>query len=1073
MSNLIWSIGRRVTESVHSSTADLDLGLLDRRLGRTVVVRTDEEPRGPALLTGNQHFCREGTEQVHFECGLEPGAYVFQFGFLDHVEIAIEDVNCEHPIPRYAGEGVDTNYDGRLSRAQVEHYLEGHDDQVHEAHPRRMLSFTDIDALINAPRQGYLEFLVDGRLVDTLELHAGAFTRDPSHRFDPKTLSIPFLVLSAGTHVLTVRALNRWCALGPGKVFSFAMTRRLHATHYRLERAAPPPIFDSFDRGHPGGPLHTFWSYELCCSFMRPDDEEVGPERFREVADESFQWGATHMDLYWSHCKVGPYPPGSKCGHPMQWSTEDALSGAELYNQTPDSLWDNQSLLDFTRYCHDRGLTVDWYQHLPLRPVEIDGVRHDGWNPPETWRHQFLTKIARDFADVLSLRWRGTLDCYQEESGNAVCTVDILRQIGPLWSHHPGMAMAETYALGTRRIVPGILPNFIEVPANSHYFFDRLKEGDATNTPDESEWGRQASVLQANARACGDPFLTRQPDAPEEGTANPDEVLQQLNDLFRQNATDSTYHEPIGIWWLAESSNVLPDELRNYVRGTSMWPVRCAYAMELRSQGSGGALDRFRHLHPVGMDRRDDHITGTSMIGNNYLRIYLQKDNQLAEMEFDPRGLGQFARKSIAVSVLRQMFSTHACDGPVELRTESVTRCEYLEKAGYVARLREIHDVAIPYAGQTYRESRTWTVCADSPWFSLEIDRQRTGLDEDLQHCWPEKRLVQRLSTPHHDVAVLPADNERPAVHCRLRDPHGLLPTMYLQVEGADPRCAVVSPREVEFSTQAAAEENLTFRLGVEAGWLTGYAPAEIAALTCPASEESLKVPAARPQVRVARLARTESLPYFVCEGDSWFFRGAQVSEEHPACDYVIVYRGAGQTASIRPYGFLDDAVRPGWGCQNMLALRNISRSERSVTVEVEVLSTNPMIFAPRLQFRSAIASARVNDAPWHYLDDDVLFLPNRKGPASVHVELGACSGPCLLATYGVPGQFAWDGRQFSFRLSLPPQTKKLPPSVKLYAAISNPPRMTLADTNGEVVRKDDRGAVLRADDRIWAEFHP
>jgi hypothetical protein len=1074
---LIWMIGTRVTDDVVTpekalATEQIPPGLaLD--CGRTALALPDG--RAPAILTGNRHYCPEGTEEVLFRVDLPAGFYRFEFGFFDHAEVSIEEVNRRYPLSRGNTLGEPFSFDGKLRRERVELYLRGNYEQAEAEQPERILRFIDIDEIENAGRQAYVELLVDERLVDSLEILYGRFVRTGDNRFVPRVWKVTFFVEEDGPHTFCLRALNRWSQFSPNHVFDFCMTERLHATHYGLSKVAPPVPSNAFAVSLPGRSLHDFWAYELCYSFMRPNQEEVGPEVFKAVADESFQWGATHMDLYWSDCRTEPYPPGSKCGHPMPWSPDDELKGGAWYNQVPGSLWNSESLEDFTRYCHGKGMTVDWYQHLPMSPAEIDGEQFNGWDPPEWWRQNFLAKIARDFADIIRQRWRGSLDCYQEESGQGVCTPDILGQLHALWTMHPGMAMAETYAFGTQRIVPGILPNFIEVPTNSHFFHDHLRNGNLRYAPQDSVFGRQHTVLQANARAAGDPWLGEERADRALGMANPDMVLQQANDWFRPNAGDDPYFRPFGIWWLAESPNVLPDDLRNYVRGISMWPVRCAVALELTTLGRGGSLDRATHLHPLPLDPREDHEAGAMVFGNNYFRAYLGREGRTSDLEFDPRGLASFGRASSGISLLHDLFSTHAFDGPIDLRTEQSTQWVLLEKAGYLARLQQTNEVTIPYAGQSYVETRTWQTVADSPWMHLEIRRTRTGLDEDIKHCWPGKRLSQCLQIPRYHAVVLEGTEDDSALCVRLEDPRGLLPPVLVQVRGENLEVHIVPWRRLEFSCRAGADEHLSILASFEVAWMAEHSPAERWGLCEPATPETLSRPALRPEVRIARVERTDSQPYYVREGEGWMFRGAQVSDEFSACDYVLTYRRPGESTALAPFGFLENTVRAGWGCQNMLRLREIARDANRVSLTVDVLSTHPMIFAPRLQFIESVAGATINAEPWFYLDEEVLYLPTRVGAHRVELTLGECRTPCLLSTYGVPSAFRWDEANgiFSCRLALPPQTDRLPVSASLYAAVLVPPGWTAPPRDGRIVRREEHGLVVRCGEALEVRFSP
>ncbi len=183
-------------------------------------------------------------------------------------------------------------------------------------------------------------------------------------------------------------------------------------------------------------------------------------------------------------------------------------------------------------------------------------------------------------------------------------------------------------------------------------------------------------------------------------------------------------------------------------------------------------------------------------------------------------------------------------------------------------------------------------------------------------------------------------------------------------------------------------------------------------------------------------------------------FRGAQPSLEHPGVDYLKVYLEAKGSATIQRYGFIRDIVKPGWGCQYTLALRNIGKIKGGSRCAVNVLSTTPMLFAPRLHFKKQVRSVRLNGKPWHYFDGDIVFLPNRRGTYHIEVNEGTAETPHIVRTFAVVKGTRWDGKNLTIDTELPDWVKRLPKSLYFTAIV---------DISGSSIRLGQGYKILRS----------
>ncbi len=216
------------------------------------------------------------------------------------------------------------------------------------------------------------------------------------------------------------------------------------------------------------------------------------------------------------------------------------------------------------------------------------------------------------------------------------------------------------------------------------------------------------------------------------------------------------------------------------------------------------------------------------------------------------------------------------------------------------------------------------------------------------------------------------------------------------------------------------------------------------------------------PIVRILKITDPNGSPYQVRENGWWMFRGAQPSLKHPGCDYLKVYLPAEGSVKIRRYGFIDGVVKNGWGCQYITAIKEIGTDkERKESCTVEVFNTTPLIFAPRMQFAQKIASVELDGKPWHYFDEDLVFLPNRPGTVRIEVEYGEPTTPHLTRSYGVLESSRWDGKKLALEFGLPTWVNKLYPDLKLTAMVKTEGWRVDPVEEASVIYRTEKGVVI------------
>ena len=346
-------------------------------------------------------------------------------------------------------------------------------------------------------------------------------------------------------------------------------------------------------------------------------------------------------------------------------------------------------------------------------------------------------------------------------------------------------------------------------------------------------------------------------------------------------------------------------------------------------------------------------------------------------------------------------------------KPEAVT-FRFMEPGGHLAVMRE--EVVVP---GSFRETRLWRIQNDSPWLEVQVKRQSTG----------QGLVTSVIGAEGFDLLLSEGQPQSASRHTgpppkllTLRDSAGTKPDLVVAVAEAGRVSSWnwVSDQHLEFRSPAG-EEELRILFLVPDGL---YDDDAVAALLAAIPREPERISLGHsgtavirngspvPRVAVVEIIDPNGEPYFVnetgTEGAHWSYRGAQPrASNQGASDFLKVYLAPGGQATIQRYGFIRGAVKPGWGCQNLVQIADTNLRSNAVTVTVTKLS--PLIYAPRIQFSRPIREVRLNRKPWQYFEDQNVFLPAARGRYRVEVEFGEVGAPQLTRTYAHVVAAAWD----------------------------------------------------------------
>jgi hypothetical protein len=330
------------------------------------------------------------------------------------------------------------------------------------------------------------------------------------------------------------------------------------------------------------------------------------------------------------------------------------------------------------------------------------------------------------------------------------------------------------------------------------------------------------------------------------------------------------------------------------------------------------------------------------------------------------------------------------------------------ELGGNIARLEE--KVVLNNAGTTY-QLRRYEMTSDTPMLKIEIENQSPTPKEWKCRINTENYRVERAKGNAGEWRLEPRAPEWPSMTLMLLDGDAkisiakeeLLLTFPKRKHSRAKLGLAIEDGLYDAGDTAALRQHLTASL------VTLQADKE-----APITRDN-PLPIAR--VEIVKMVNPEGGPFMVAEENAsgerwWTARGVQGET-----NWLKVYHQPNGQARIQPAGFIEGVVKPGWGCQYSLAIRDQIEKARENDAtekrrcEVQVLKTGPFLFAPRIEWKQPFDSVSVDGRPWRYTDGRMVFLPNRAGRYIVEVSNNQAlnKAPSLARTFMDVKQAEWD----------------------------------------------------------------
>lgn len=817
----------------------------------------------------------------------------------------------------------------------------------------------------------------------------------------------------------------------------------------------------------------------------------------KRVIDESYKRGANFLQAFpflieWKSIEKGKYLSGEN----PDWKSDEDLKLIQ-YAHFRDMIMDDHG--NFEGLIKKKGaqlkVNTDYLSNVP----HLGSVQEKGQYRANEELDCLKDKCIRSH-NLTEGHWTRTLDGYESEGVSLTESPQgMIALYNLLWQYNPGSYVSDCGSRwGTWRWLPSPKnapwqrvrgPNFIKAIMCANEIkglgFRSPAVGYDDKTPISpfpkhselnNEYGKKFLGYQADSRrfttaVCG-------------GGSTPDWILKQCNDFFRPRYKNPDDAYESCIWWLGEPDTVCPREVKEYIYAITQNPIKCAVATTLTNTGVGGTMERRRNLFRMraliaGQDmsrnllwkirKRSDFPHDTRFIQNNYLRLLLNPEEEGGVLLYDLERTAHYDSNSLSIPLTTSLITTRGENQAKVYEKEY----EIPNPGGYISILKVKRRLNID--GKKLEEKISYSIITDTPYICIEVQRK-------AHEILPVVNTV--LGCEGYDILIVNGKKNKETVSfkkknlpslIRLKDSSGFKEDMVLiilklgiisqinwapgslslqsiNVESESLQIAIVVPTDLYSDEQIQELREFLLNSG-EVTVQSGNLPLLI--------ENKYNLPV----VKIIKINQPNPHPYFVKEYGWWIFRGAQSSLSNPEVDYLSVYLPAKSKAIVQSYGFIKGAVKPGWGCQYVLAIKNISKDEKKIKCSVKVLSVTPYLFAPRLEFSKKVESVSLNGTPWYYFDESMVFLPNRKGTYEIEVSIDKeGSVPHLIRTAALIEETSWKDGIFSFKANLPVWSKKIPEGLKFVALIRLPKGCGKIREieGGKVQRKGENSVLIR-----------
>ena len=452
-------------------------------------------------------------------------------------------------------------------------------------------------------------------------------------------------------------------------------------------------------------------------------------------------------------------------------------------------------------------------------------------------------------------------------------------------------------------------------------------------------------------------------------------------------------HLAMALCWEADEQTMCPEEARRYVYAASQDPVRLAACFQLEDTGTGGELElkrNTRRFHPwdcTRLRKRSKYPVSCVVNGNRYLQMISLQNRDETILLCDLSETGCFYNNGAVVEIGFPFLATRFRDNRFLEK-----KIKIVESAGPRAVLEESSFMGSGFG--SFQQTVRYEIYSEIPAVYISINRMAApGFSEEIQTV-----LGMRDYDGFEEVFG----------GFVLNDSNGILPQVFICPRGNYGDVDWNPGYGLFFTQTLRSSYSMDIMVFLKRGDFHDIKHgnikelADLPFLTVENQEEiTVENTFSMHRPIIVKICHSANEPKWIEENGLWQHRGLSFSQEEPGNAWVRLYLKPGEKGRIRFFGYLEGIIKPGRGCQNIVAFENVRKTGKSFSMKVHVDAENPMLQAVVLETKNKICSVAVNGESYCFFWENQIFLPQGNYQAEVEIESGEPDTPHLCMAYG------------------------------------------------------------------------
>lgn len=758
-----------------------------------------------------------------------------------------------------------------------------------------------------------------------------------------------------------------------------------------------------YHRSRPGRNLVDLWGWMSMTSFEHPADR-VTPfeEQARRGILEAYAWGANNFEFL----------PVNADG--VALALEGEWEGSEVYRQSGDPVWSAQKVGDLIKEAKEHGMLTEFFLYC------LHGAVFIAEDMEFQQKVNLFEQIVKKYGSCME-------EEAQERMVDGIITeawfpIDAGAYIERAWKWNPGFFHLVSNNDGSQYEMRSMGYTPATHAYSAHWpGFDTQHTGYDASYPllpyPVEFYTQQEGTLYTYMQGCGQtqhprknfPRIEDIPFGITNRTVSPDWIIAQAHNYGLRNLWEKEVHPAMAMCWEADEQTMCPAQARQYVYAASQDPVRLASCCELRDTGAGGEIElkrvtrKFQPWDVTRLRKRSCFPADCIALGNRFLQMIAFPDRDESILRCDLSETASFYANGAVTDTAFPFVATRFRDNRFLEKELTI-----VEAAGPVAVLEERSRMGSGYI--SFSQKVRYEVYSELPAVKVHISRTMDpGLSEEITTLLGFSGYTRYSQQKGWAV---------------FEDADGIMPKTAVRIKGGDGDWELRPGYGFFLKDRVTGVREMELEIFLMMG---DYRDADVEDMgnllerivTVTYQSEEIQVHNATqlPMPAVVKIKNSRMEPCYVFESGYWQHRGRTFLQESPGTAALRLCLKPGETGRIRPYGYLDGILRPGPGCQNVLAFRGLKEVDGAATADILVEADNPMLHAITVEAARSIEQVWLDGEDYRYFRGKQIYLPSGKEFHKLRITWGEADRPQLWKTYGRVVKCCFDEESASLRL--------------------------------------------------------